>query len=244
MKSSVGKFKNFLRRLLEKKPYYENGLFYSEVKPFATYSPWHQDKWFNEIYKQLSSITLIDKFRLYEIYELTKQQVSRYPSASIAEIGVWRGGSALLINQVKNKMGSKGDLFLFDTFQGVAKTSDKDHYYTGGEHSDTSKDFVERLFETDSTVKIFEGIFPEESGKNIDRSIAFSMVHVDVDVYKSCKDIVSYFKDRLVSGGVIIIDDYGFSTCNGVTDFVNEIKSIGDFLVLHNLNGHALLVRI
>ena len=35
----------------------------------------------------------------------------------------------------------------------------------------------------------------------------------------------------------------GSRGCEGVTVFVNEIPS-GDHLLVHNLNGHAILVKI
>ena len=39
-------------------------------------------------------------------------------------------------------------------------------------------------------------------------------------------------------------DDYGFSKCEGITRFVNEQLPIEDRLIMHNLNGHAVFVKI
>jgi hypothetical protein len=39
-------------------------------------------------------------------------------------------------------------------------------------------------------------------------------------------------------------DDCGFSTCEGITRFVNEQLPIEDRLIMHNLNGHAVVVKI
>lgn len=43
--------------------------------------------------------------------------------------------------------------------------------------------------------------------------------------------------------GAIVFDDYGFSGCEGVTRFVNEMRNDPRFLFFHNLNGRAVLVR-
>ena len=42
---------------------------------------------------------------------------------------------------------------------------------------------------------------------------------------------------------MIVFDDYGFSTCNGITRLVNELRDSGDWLFFHNLNKHAVLSR-
>jgi hypothetical protein len=39
-------------------------------------------------------------------------------------------------------------------------------------------------------------------------------------------------------------DDYGFSKCEGITRFVNEQLPIEDRLIMYNLNGHAVFVKI
>jgi O-methyltransferase len=44
-------------------------------------------------------------------------------------------------------------------------------------------------------------------------------------------------------GGMIVYDDYGFQSCGGVTKYVNEQRSLPGRIVLHNLNGHAIVVK-
>ena len=42
----------------------------------------------------------------------------------------------------------------------------------------------------------------------------------------------------------MIFDDYGFFGCEGVTQAVHEIMAAAtDALLVHNLNGHALLFK-
>jgi O-methyltransferase len=48
---------------------------------------------------------------------------------------------------------------------------------------------------------------------------------------------------RLVTGGFVVFDDYGFKGCEGVTRFVNEQRLKPDRLVLHNLSGHAIAIK-
>jgi hypothetical protein len=58
----------------------------------------------------------------------------------------------------------------------------------------------------------------------------------------SAKDIVNWTWPRLVPGGIIVYDDYGFHSCVGITRFVNEERDKPDRLVVHNLNGHAVVI--
>jgi O-methyltransferase len=48
---------------------------------------------------------------------------------------------------------------------------------------------------------------------------------------------------RVPVGGIVVFDDYGFATCSGVTKFVNEQVGRADIVLMHNLNGHAVLVK-
>ena len=41
----------------------------------------------------------------------------------------------------------------------------------------------------------------------------------------------------------MVFDDYGFSGCEGVTKFVNELRVNSQLFFIHNLNGHAIFVK-
>ncbi len=93
-----------------------------------------------------------------------------------------------------------------------------------------------------TNVELLEGIFPEETAARVSAE-ALRLVHVDVDVYQSAKDVFEWAWPRLSPGGVAVFDDYGFPACPGVTRFVDEQRGMPDRLVLHNLNGHGLVVK-
>ena len=63
------------------------------------------------------------------------------------------------------------------------------------------------------------------------------------DAHQSAKDIVLWIWPRMVSGGIIVYDDYGFLGCEGIARFVNEQIPESDRLVFRNLNGHAIVVK-
>jgi O-methyltransferase len=48
----------------------------------------------------------------------------------------------------------------------------------------------------------------------------------------------------LVVGGIVVYDDYGFNGCDGIRRHVEEHRLDRDCLLVHNLNGHAILIKI
>ena len=211
---------------------------HSRIVPTATYSPWLSDKQFLAIYENVKEHTLVDVYRCYELWTLAKS-VAQLPG-SILEVGVWRGGTgALLAASSPSKT-----VYLADTFHGVVKASTKDTRYRGGEHADTSKAHVQRLLRSLHVTNfiLLEGIFPEDTANRVAGPIA--LLHSDVDVYASTRDIVEWTLPRLSLCGVMAFDDYGFSGCEGVTKYVNELReSNHDLFFIHNLNGHAILIK-
>ena len=45
-------------------------------------------------------------------------------------------------------------------------------------------------------------------------------------------------------GGIVVYDDYGFKGCDGITTHVNEQIQLQDRFVIHNLNGHAIIIKL
>jgi O-methyltransferase len=222
-----------------------DGYSFDTVLPPANYAPWLKDNDFTEIYASIQGYTLVDIYRCFELWELAERVYNLNPTAGFIEIGVWRGGTAAIVGKKLSLKGSNAPFYLADTFKGVVKATEKDAVYTGGEHADTSADLVKGLLKNNyQHIKILEGIFPDDTGHLIPGSQQFGYCHIDVDVYQSAKEIVDWIWDRLIPGGVIVFDDYGFSTCTGIIRYVNEQKSKGDRLVLHNLNGHAIIVKV
>jgi O-methyltransferase len=210
------------------------------VLPHATYSPWLLDERFQAVYQHIKNHTLVDIYRCYELWTLG-QQVSSVPG-NFLEVGVWRGGTgALLASAIKANPDKH--VFLADTFSGVVKAGGDDTVYMGGEHADTSPAMVSNLLTGLglSNFSLLQGIFPDQTAHGYKGQLA--MLHCDVDVYSSAKGVVEWGIPLLSQGGVIVFDDYGFSGCEGVTRLVNSLRTDRRFLFIHNLNGHAILIK-
>jgi hypothetical protein len=145
------------------------------------------------------------------VYTLAQQQ--RDVEGDYAEVGVYKGSSAKLICEAK---GDK-HIHLFDTFEGLPEVDEIDKRFCKAMYSGGYQYTKDRLSGY-SNVKIYKGLFPETGEPVKDRQFAF--VHLDVDLYKSTKESLGFFYDRLVKGGIILTHDYGRS--KGVTKAFDE----------------------
>jgi O-methyltransferase len=210
--------------------------------PISTYAPWESDQDFRHVYQQVRKNTLVDVWRLYELWAIVGE-LADVPGA-ILEVGVWRGGSGALMAARAAALGIEDQVYLCDTWEGVVKTGALDTYYRDGKHDDTSLGIVERLLADMrlDRVECLQGIFPDDTGDKVADQI-FRLCHIDVDVYQSAKDVLDWVWPRLSPQGMVVFDDYGFPACPGITQFVDEQRMQADRLVLHNINGHGLLVK-
>ncbi|HEY6519250.1 MAG TPA: TylF/MycF/NovP-related O-methyltransferase [Roseiarcus sp.] len=236
--ANYGVHVRYMPRLVNKGPAYE------VVLTGATYSPWNLDKGFNAAYSQIRDATLVDKYRCFELWRLVEQS-AKLETGALIEIGVWRGGTAALIATRARDLGLGDKIYACDTFSGIVKAGAEDPHYAGGEHADTSARSVETLFYDTlklHNIEILTGIFPEETGAKV-ANLKFRFCHIDVDIYQSAKDVAEWIWERLVPGGIIVYDDYGWDTTPGVARYVDPQLTLKDRIVLHNLNGHAIVIK-
>jgi O-methyltransferase len=247
--SATSPITSWLRRKLRKlsrgrrrnTPLDRNGS-YNRVTPYATYSPWNGDAAFRDVLRRTRGHSLVDLYRCYELWRLVEQVAPL--QGSLIEVGVWRGGSGALIARRAADCGIDAPVYLCDTFRGVVKAGPADPLYKGGEHADTSRAMVEALLRSMELdrVSVLEGVFPDETGHRIEGE-RFRFCHIDVDTYLSARDVLAWVWPRLVVGGVVVYDDYGFAGCEGIVRHVEEQLQANDRVVIHNLNGHAVVVK-
>jgi O-methyltransferase len=217
---------------------------YEAVFPGATYSPWNLDEAFKAAYLQVKDETFVDKYRCFELWTLVEQS-AKLEAGALIEVGVWRGGTAGLIATRARDLGLREKVYACDTFSGVVKAGDEDPDYVGGEHADTSRRSVELFFREKlklNNIVTLEGVFPEDTSSQVE-NLKFRFCHIDVDVYQSAKDVTEWIWERMVPGGIIVYDDYGWDTTPGVTRHINAQLPLMDRFVLHNLNGHAIVIK-
>ncbi len=217
---------------------------HAKLHPLSTYSPWLADEVFIQTFRAIQTHTLVDGYRCYELWQLI-EQVGKLETGDVIEVGVWQGGTGCLIAKRCQLAGINASVYLCDTFRGVVKAGQFDTAYSGGEHADSNEQTVKSLIKKLrlDNAKILAGVFPDDTGSLIEDR-RFRFCHIDVDVYQSAKDVIEWIWGRLVIGAIVVYDDYGFTGCEGITKLVNDERRRTDRIVVHNLNGHAVVVKI
>lgn len=143
---------------------------------------------------------LLGDLEAFELYQaVTKTQ--KLPG-EIAEVGVFRGGSAKLIAETSGKQ-----IHLFDTFEGLPDLTQEDRpeQFQKGDYS-ISLESVEQYLQSYPNVTLYKGFFPATAGPVEDKR--FSFVHLDVDLYRPTLESLAFFYPRMTKGGLIIGHDY------------------------------------
>jgi O-methyltransferase len=221
----------------------ESGLPFSVVIPYAMYSPWYDDAKFMAALGAIDGHSLIDIYRAWELWSLVGQVAAS--GGDILEVGVWRGGSGCLMAARAKQLGFATKVALCDPFAGVAKAGSRDPSYKGGEHADTSPEIVQALATRmgADNIELHRGIFPDDTAAGLAHR-RFALVHIDVDVYESARQTFEWAWPRLLPGGAVVFDDYGFMKTGGITQIANEVAKGPDRRMLHNLNGHAVILKL
>lgn len=174
----------------------------------------------------------LDAYLICTIVEKTKKI-----EGDIAEVGVYKGGSAKLICQTTNKL-----IHLFDTFEGLPDVGEYDSpiLFHKGDYC-CSLEIIKEYLKDYSNVSFYKGIFPYTAGPIKDKK--FSFVHLDVDLYKSTIDSLEFFYPRMSRGGVILSHDY--PTTKGVQKAFDEFFKDKTEIVISSFGTkQALVIKV
>ena len=159
-----------------------------------------------------------------------------------AEVGVYRGDFARHINA----LFPTKKLYLFDTFEGFAAVdlqneSEGAQNLDAGHFANTSVELVLSKMPNAAQCVVKKGWFPE-TARGLENK-HFCFVSLDTDLHDPILSGLEFFYPRMVSGGVILVDDY-FSTYDGVKKAVDYFAAKMRILAMPiGDNGGVILVK-
>jgi hypothetical protein len=166
---------------------------------------------------------------VYVLAEAVRYIVSTDVPGAIVECGVWKGGSMMAVAKTLLDLGQNDiDLYLFDTFEGMTKPTEKDVHWTGqaadallarepnSQESilwaqaslDEVRDAMDRVCYPASKIHYAKGSVEDTIPDQAPDQIA--LLRLDTDWYESTKHELVQLYPRLAPGGVLILDDYGW----------------------------------
>lgn len=149
----------------------------------------------------------------------------------IVECGVGKGRTFLFFSYFASHDSRMRTVWGFDSFEGFPEPSVEDtssRKPKAGEWAGTSTEDIRGILLAagigakfiDASVRLVKGFFPDTFSKYSDNPIA--LLHVDVDLYQSTKDVLERFEKRVVSGGVVMFDEYNDPAWPGATQAIKE----------------------
>jgi hypothetical protein len=148
------------------------------------------------------------RWRAWMLAALAKQ--TKHLPGNFAEFGVWRGGYAYMVLSAA-AVPDGHHYFLFDTFSGIPSdrlTNRERREGYAGRLNDTSPEYVDSVLAAWRPVyKICPGDVFDTLPTTDVGELAFA--HIDLNAVAPTRLALDYTYERMLSGGIIVFDDYG-----------------------------------
>jgi O-methyltransferase len=196
-------------------------------KPVALPTDFDDDA--KTVIEQVLPYTMTSVDKLFALITATRHIAETGVQGDFVECGVWRGGSMHAVARTLHNAGvTDRDLYLFDTFEGMTEPTERDVRIGHGSHR-TAAQMLERadknanVWAVASLEDVQEGVrtlpYPQERFHFVKGPVEetipeaaphrIALLRLDTDWYESTRHELEHLYDRLVPGGVLIIDDYG-----------------------------------
>ncbi len=216
----------------------------------AYFTPFLEDSEWSRAYEEMARDWYPDvpgfdiRWRMWILTSVARQ-VRELPG-NVAEFGVYRAGCARMILGTA-RLSAGTSYHLFDTFAGIpdaALTAREEEEGYAGRLADTSIELVQQLLGRwrEALVfhvgDVFETIPKADTGD-------LSLVHMDLNASAPTKVALEFAYPRLVPGGVIVLDDYGWDpTGYEQRDVIDEFcRPLPESLIALP-SGQALLTKL
>jgi len=177
-----------------------------------------------ETIRRVRPFTMTSAERIVAAIRTTEYIALNHVPGSIVECGVWRGGSMMSIALTLLRL-NKGNvpLYLFDTFEGMSEPTAIDgttaykewevnrtpthNKWCFASLAEAQNNLLSTSYNRDLICFIkgkVEDTLPDSAPAQI------SLLRLDTDWYESTKYELEHLFPRLSSGGVLLIDDYGY----------------------------------
>ncbi|MEI8395488.1 MAG: TylF/MycF/NovP-related O-methyltransferase [Rhodospirillaceae bacterium] len=191
--------------------------------------------------------SLLSVERLYSLYTVMGFLAGSGLHGAVVECGVWRGGAAALCAATLAWLGdTERAFYLFETFDGFPEDV-REPVFDGSvlTHDNWHRDDVQAVVETNlratgyptDRIHLIRGRVEDSLPCRAPETIAH--LHLDTDCYGSTLHELRTLYPRVVTGGLVSIDDYGhFSDCaRAVTEYF-----AGTAVFLHRIDYTGRLI--
>ena len=222
--------------------------YWEDLSTMTNYlSTFRQNPKFIEAYAKGNEIQAYDLKSYYRIHQtIWGTSVAMQSVGDWVELGTARGfqmSAALKYHKEKWNQSSK-NLWLVDTFSSFnidpATGLQSESSGKMAEYCDDI-DLVKEHFNEFHNVQFVQGLIPDCLDRIKAEKISF--LHIDLNAPKPETEALSFLWDRLVKGGIILLDDYGYAKRRDQHDAMNKLALRYSFEILQMPSGQGLAIK-
>lgn len=202
---------------------------------------WQQDEAFMEAYRKFEPRNLRSAERKFAVVQLVRS-LADVPGDTV-ECGALAGATSYFICRERPQTTHH----VFDSFEGLPQPRREDsppfpwaRSWQPGELCSPQKT-LERNLAAFSRLKVYPGWIPGRFDEVAE--VAFSFVHIDVDLYQPTLDSIAFFYPRTTRGGILVCDDYGYLNCAGAKQACDEFMADKPEPLIHLPTGQAVVFK-
>ena len=183
------------------------------------------DNLYQEAFAVANDRTIMSEENRMNIYLLLRFFLGKIPFGHIVEYGSYRGGSAIFMAYVAQKLYPGMKVYALDSFEGMPQTDKDVDAHNAGDFSDVDIESLQARVDElklDNLILV-KGLF-ENTNDDVMRSAGkISLAHIDCDIAPAVKYSYEAVRPFLVDGGYMVFDDATVSSCIGATEVVEDL---------------------
>jgi hypothetical protein len=207
-----------------------------------------------ETIRDVEHATMTSAERLAALVQAVEWIERRGLPGAVVECGVWRGGSMMAAALTLRRLGNEArELFLYDTFAGMTEPEEVDRAYDGSTaeqamhaHDPSAGSMPEWCNAALEEVRrnMASTAYPPERIHYVAGAVEttipatlpgpIALLRLDTDFYSSTRQELVHLYPLVVSGGVVIVDDYG--AWQGARKAVDEFLLDEPEIFLHRID--------
>lgn len=174
------------------------------------------------------------------------QNVLRLPG-DFVECGVYKGFSFAFLTDYLGFAGIDKALYLYDTYQGIPEEMNSENRSNAVYQRDIENDpdailnYVRERFANVPNTKIVQGMIPDSFGQACPDQI--SLLHIDLNSAASEIAALNALFDKVVPGGIILFDDYGWTGYKAQRLAENDFMAERGHHILELATGQGLVIK-
>jgi hypothetical protein len=199
-----------------------------------------EDKLYQEALRHVVGRSVVAEDNRMNLFLILRDSLKNLEFGHIAEFGSYKGGNALFMAYVVDRLYPGMRVYAFDTFAGMPPTDASIDAHGAGDFADVDlnelRDYSSK--EGIRNIEFIQGLFDETAPQVLPRIGNIALAHIDCDIYSAVAYSYLAVKPYMVIDGYVVFDDAIVSSCLGATEAVEELAIRQDGLHSEQIFPH------